>query len=181
MSDLGCWALVKRVAGLLPDIAIRQLLCMPAAEPIKSVYRESELVINPPDPPAIIAAAAEDAPVLVVTIDADAPAQYMRRPKIPRWECQAYTDWVKTQDCCGCGKPGDDPHHVMWSWICLEPARGRGFPRYPHVESATGNCMIIWLPGSRSTVVTLSMYCGYSTARWGWVSSLWVVHHEERH
>ncbi|KDF18370.1 DUF968 domain-containing protein [Citrobacter europaeus] len=113
VSDLGCWALVKRVAGLLPDKAIRQLFGMPAAEPIKSVYRESELVINPPDPPAIIAASAEDASVLVVTIDADAPAQYMRRPKIPRWECQAYTDWVKMQACCGCGAPGDDPHHLV--------------------------------------------------------------------
>lgn len=113
ISDLGCWALVKRVAGLLPDIAIRQLLCMPAVEPIKSVYRESELVINPPDPPAIIATAAEDAPVLAVTINADAPAQFMRRPKIPRWECQIYTDWVKIQACCGCGAPGDDPHHLV--------------------------------------------------------------------
>ncbi|MEB6429242.1 DUF968 domain-containing protein [Citrobacter freundii] len=113
ISDLGCWALVKRVASLLPDTVIRKLLCMPSDEPIKPVYRESELVINPPDPPAIIAAAAEDAPVLVVTIDADAPAQYMHRPKIPRWQCQAYTDWVKIQTCCGCGEPGDDPHHLV--------------------------------------------------------------------
>ncbi|EBG5293742.1 DUF968 domain-containing protein [Salmonella enterica subsp. enterica] len=113
VSDLGCWAMVRRVAGLLPESAIRQLLCMPAAEPIKSVYRESDLIVNPPDPPAIIANAAEEAPVLAVTVDADAPAQYMCRPKIPRWECQAYTDWVKTQDCCGCGKPGDDPHHII--------------------------------------------------------------------
>lgn len=113
VSDLGCWAMIRRVAGLLPESTIRQLLCMPAAEPIKSVYRESELVVNPPDPPAIIEAAAEKGPVLSIIVDADAPAQYMRRPKIPRWECQAYTDWVKTQACCGCGAPGDDPHHLI--------------------------------------------------------------------
>lgn len=113
VSDLGCWAMIKRVAGLLPESAIRRILCMPAAEPIKSVYRESELLVNPPDPLAIIAAAAEEAPVLAVTVDADAPAQYMHRPKIPRWECQAYTDWVKTQACCGCGVPADDPHHII--------------------------------------------------------------------
>lgn len=113
VSDLGCWAMVKRVAGLLPESAIRQLLHMPATEPIKSVYRESELVINPPDPPAIIEVAAGETSLLAVSVDVVAPAQYMRRPKIPRWECQEYTDWVKTQVCCGCGAPGDDPHHII--------------------------------------------------------------------
>ncbi|CAD5356398.1 DUF968 domain-containing protein [Citrobacter freundii] len=113
ISDLGCWALVKRVASLLPETVIRKLLCMPSAEPIKPVYRESELVIHPPDPLAIITTAAEEAPVLAITVDVDAPAQYMRRPKIPRWECQVYTDWVKIQACCGCGAPGDDPHHLI--------------------------------------------------------------------
>lgn len=113
ISDLGCWALVKRVAGLLPDTVIRKLLCMPEAEPIKSVYRESELVINPPDPSSIIAASIKEAPMLTITVDADAPAQYMLRPKIPRCECLAYTQWVKTQACCGCGAPADDPHHII--------------------------------------------------------------------
>ncbi|TKU59826.1 DUF968 domain-containing protein [Citrobacter sp. wls713] len=105
--------MVRRVAGLLPESAIRQLLCIPAAEPIKSVYRESELLVNPPDPLEIIANATEEASVLAVIVDADAPAQYMRRPKIPRWECLAYTNWVKTQACCGCGAPADDPHHII--------------------------------------------------------------------
>jgi len=24
-----------------------------------------------------------------------------------------YTGWVKSLDCCNCGAPGDDPHHVI--------------------------------------------------------------------
>jgi len=64
---------------------------MTVAASIKSVCRESELKVNPPDSPAIIAAA-EEAPIVAIAVDADAPAQYMCRPKIPRWECQAYTD-----------------------------------------------------------------------------------------
>lgn len=26
---------------------------------------------------------------------------------------KAYTDFVKSLDCCSCGAPGDDPHHVV--------------------------------------------------------------------
>lgn len=26
---------------------------------------------------------------------------------------RAYLDWVKSLECCGCGAPADDPHHVI--------------------------------------------------------------------
>jgi hypothetical protein len=26
---------------------------------------------------------------------------------------RAYLDWVKTLDCCNCGAPADDPHHII--------------------------------------------------------------------
>lgn len=112
VSDVSCWAMVHRIAELLPESAIRRILRLPDAEPFKSVYRDSDLQVNPPDPHGIIAAV-EESPVLSVTVVPDAPAQYMRRPKIPRWECHEYTDWVKMQPCCGCGQPGDDPHHLI--------------------------------------------------------------------
>lgn len=113
VSDLGCWAMVHRVAVNLPESAIRRILRLPPAEPFKSVYRESELLVNPPDPHDIIEDVVEESPVLNITIETDAPAQYMRRPKIPRWESTEYTQWVKAQACCGCGQPGDDPHHII--------------------------------------------------------------------
>ncbi|WP_336855078.1 hypothetical protein [Pseudescherichia vulneris] len=75
----------------LPESAVQQLLRMTVAAPIKAVYRKNVLEVNPLDSPAIIAAA-EEAPIVAIAVDADAPAQHMCRPKIPRWECQAYTD-----------------------------------------------------------------------------------------
>ncbi|EKZ6376920.1 DUF968 domain-containing protein [Klebsiella aerogenes] len=114
VSDIGCWSLVHKVSDQLPDSALRRILRLPDAEPHKSVYRESELRVNPADPRQIIAeVVSPETPVLQIRVEPDAPAQYMRRPKIPRWECQQYTDWVKTQDCCGCGKRADDPHHLI--------------------------------------------------------------------
>ncbi len=55
----------------------------------------------------------ECAPVLALGIDDDPPAAYMRNPKLQRWECETYTRWVKTQKCCGCEQPADDPHHII--------------------------------------------------------------------
>lgn len=38
----------------------------------------------------------------------------MLMPKLTRWECEKYTQWVKSQPCCcGCGLPADDPHHII--------------------------------------------------------------------
>lgn len=37
----------------------------------------------------------------------------MLRPKRRRWVNEKYTRWVKTQPCACCGKPADDPHHLI--------------------------------------------------------------------
>ncbi len=103
VNDVACWVMVNRIAELLPESAIRRILRLPDAEPFKSVYREGDLQVNPPDLQGIIATAIEETPVLSVTVEPDAPAQYIRRPKIPLWECHQYTDWVKAQPCCGWG------------------------------------------------------------------------------
>ena len=34
-------------------------------------------------------------------------------PKNKPWRSKKYTDWVKTLDCCLCGAPADDPHHII--------------------------------------------------------------------
>jgi len=34
-------------------------------------------------------------------------------PKENAIRCKKYTDWVKTLPCCICGKPGQDPHHII--------------------------------------------------------------------
>ncbi|MCT6990668.1 DUF968 domain-containing protein [Salmonella enterica] len=52
-------------------------------------------------------------PVLVLAANDDPPAGYMRKPKMQRLELPEYTQWVKRQPCCGCGKTADDPHHII--------------------------------------------------------------------
>ena len=29
------------------------------------------------------------------------------------WRDKKYTDWVKSLDCCVCGAPADDAHHII--------------------------------------------------------------------
>lgn len=52
-------------------------------------------------------------PVLMLSIDSDPAAGYMRKPKMIRMELPGYTQWVKRQTCCGCGRQADDPHHII--------------------------------------------------------------------
>lgn len=52
-------------------------------------------------------------PVLTLNIDSDPAAGYMRNPKMIRLELPGYTQWVKRQPCCGCGRQADDPHHII--------------------------------------------------------------------
>ncbi|EBW6364362.1 hypothetical protein DPU24_27055, partial [Salmonella enterica subsp. enterica serovar Oranienburg] len=52
-------------------------------------------------------------PVLTLNIDSDPAVGYMRKPKMIRLELPGYTQWVKRQPCCGCGRQADDPHHII--------------------------------------------------------------------
>ncbi|WP_218703885.1 DUF968 domain-containing protein, partial [Escherichia coli] len=45
--------------------------------------------------------------------DPESPESFMLRPKRRRWVNEKYTRWVKTQPCACCGKPADDPHHLI--------------------------------------------------------------------
>ncbi|WP_109728203.1 DUF968 domain-containing protein [Edwardsiella tarda] len=57
---------------------------------------------------------------IIMLVGDEAPlAGCMRRPKLLRWESSKYTRWVKTQPCCGCGNPADDPHHIINSGLGL--------------------------------------------------------------
>lgn len=112
--ELACWAIVNGVAQHLPDPLIRRLLKMSENEPITSVMRECDLDVNPAIPEQLISMVSErERPILRASIEPAAPAQYMLKPKIMRFECKTYTDWVKTQACCGCSRPADDPHHII--------------------------------------------------------------------
>ncbi|MCV4319069.1 DUF968 domain-containing protein [Escherichia coli] len=51
--------------------------------------------------------------VVSIAVDPEPPESFMKRPKRRRWVNEKYTRWVKTQPCACCGKPADDPHHLI--------------------------------------------------------------------
>ncbi|EPD6706001.1 DUF968 domain-containing protein [Cronobacter sakazakii] len=131
LPELCWWALREEVTHALPDSITRRALRLPA-EPIHSVTRESDIV---PSAPAteilraktgragaaakcrsneeVLAEQDEQPQLLALKVDPESPESFMLRPKRKRWENEKYTRWVKQQPCACCGKPADDPHHII--------------------------------------------------------------------
>ncbi|HHN8558208.1 TPA: DUF968 domain-containing protein [Shigella flexneri] len=105
-----CWWLVRNdLADALPESAARKALRLP--KPVEpSVTRESDLV---PSVPATSIIQDKAKKVLALKVDPESPESFMLRPKRRRWVNEKYTRWVKTQPCACCGKPADDPHHLI--------------------------------------------------------------------
>ncbi|UAL57464.1 DUF968 domain-containing protein [Edwardsiella tarda] len=126
--ELCWWALIVGVADLIPGGIARRITGIEPEE-ITGVMSESTIVPDQPTAQGVLAAAVEVAEVAipqermkpVIKLEADeAPtAGFMLRPKLQRWESEKYTRWVKTQPCCGCGNPADDPHHIINSGLGL--------------------------------------------------------------
>ena len=105
-----CWWLVRNdLAGALPESAARKALRLPKPV-VPSVTRESDLV---PSVPATSIIQDKVKKVLALKVDPESPESFMLRPKRRRWVNEKYTRWVKTQPCACCGKPADDPHHLI--------------------------------------------------------------------
>ncbi|WP_110877016.1 DUF968 domain-containing protein [Franconibacter helveticus] len=131
LPELCWWALREEVTHALPDSITRRALRLPA-EPIQSVTREIDLVPSLPVTEILRAKAGragaaakcrnnetpqagqdEQPQLLALKVDPESPESYMLRPKRRRWENPKYTRWVKQQPCACCGKPADDPHHII--------------------------------------------------------------------
>ncbi|WP_139551754.1 DUF968 domain-containing protein, partial [Escherichia coli] len=105
-----CWWLVRNdLADALPESAARKALRLPKPV-VPSVTRESDLV---PSVPATSIIQDKAKKVLALKVDPESPESFMLRPKRRRWVNEKYTRWVKTQSCACCGKPADDPHHLI--------------------------------------------------------------------
>ena len=105
-----CWWLVRNdLADALPESAARKALRLPKPV-VPSVTRESDLV---PSVPATSIIQDKAKKVLALKVDPESPESFMLRPKRRRWVNEKYTRWVKTQPCACCGKPADDPHHLI--------------------------------------------------------------------
>ncbi|EFC6239928.1 DUF968 domain-containing protein [Escherichia coli] len=105
-----CWWLIRNdLADALPESAARKALRLPKPV-VPSVTRESDLV---PSVPATSIIQDKAKKVLALKVDPESPESFMLRPKRRRWVNEKYTRWVKTQPCACCGKPADDPNHLI--------------------------------------------------------------------
>ncbi|EFE8088378.1 DUF968 domain-containing protein [Escherichia coli] len=128
LAELCWWAAVNNVVDALPEAASRRSLGL-REEKIHSVYRESDIIPGEQTATSILkqrtknivplrhAYQQQNPPhkktVVSITVDPESPESFMKRPKRRRWVNEKYTRWVKTQPCSCCGKPADDPHHLI--------------------------------------------------------------------
>ena len=114
LPELCWWAVMEQVSDLLPDSVARFSLRLPPAEVPTGTRKEADIVWERAPVEVINDYVEQIKPVLEVDVDPEPPAGFMLRPKMKRWECEKYTQWVKSQVCCcGCGRPADDPHHII--------------------------------------------------------------------
>ena len=128
LAELCCWAAVNNVVDAMTENMARRILKLPD-EKIRSVYRESDIVpgeqaatsilkqrtknIAPPHHAHQQQIQPQQKALVSITVDPESPESFMKRPKRRRWINEKYTQWVKTQPCACCGKPADDPHHLI--------------------------------------------------------------------
>lgn len=123
MAELYCWAAVNNVVDAMTEKMARRILQLPD-EKIRSVYRESDIVPGEQTATSILKQRTKNhahqqqispqpKPVVSFAVDPESPESFMKRPKRRRWINDKYTRWVKAQPCACCGKPADDPHHLI--------------------------------------------------------------------
>ncbi|HAH8699018.1 TPA: DUF968 domain-containing protein, partial [Escherichia coli] len=128
LAELSWWAVCNQVADALPEAVLRRSLGLPA-EKIRSLYRESDIIPGEQTATSILKQRTknfallphahqqqnppQEKTVVSIAVDPESPESFMKRPKRRRWVNEKYTRWVKTQPCACCGKPADDPHHLI--------------------------------------------------------------------
>ncbi len=100
----------ERLESMATDNCARWVLSVVRRDLGFDDSRESDLV---PSVPATSIIQDKAKKVLALKVDPESPESFMLRPKRRRWVNEKYTRWVKTQPCACCGKPADDPHHLI--------------------------------------------------------------------
>ncbi|STI86986.1 putative prophage protein [Escherichia coli] len=148
----------NQVADALPEAVLRRSLGL-RAEKIRSMYRESDIVPGEQTATSILKQRTKNlAPlphahqqqnppqektVVSIAVDPESPESLMKRPKRRRWVNEKYTRWVKTQPCACCGKPADDPHHLIGHGQGGIGTKAHDISRYRCAGSITTNFMLI--------------------------------------
>lgn len=109
LPELCWWATSKGLAPQLPEEIICEALGVKYRAP-GTQMKESDIDPYEKEPRTVMASNIK--PVLVLAVDPETNESYMLRPKRRRWENEKYTQWIKRQQCCGCGNQADDPHHI---------------------------------------------------------------------
>ncbi|AVK38752.1 DUF968 domain-containing protein [Morganella morganii] len=113
-SDLFTWSVMHRVSEHLPAFICSYILMQSPEEEITGTMTEHSIVHRTRSHSRIVQDIVEQIkPVVVPEIEPEPPASFMRIPKLKRWECLKYLQWVKSQPCCVCGQQADDPHHII--------------------------------------------------------------------
>lgn len=128
LAELYCWAAVNNVVDAMTENMARRILKLPD-EKICSVYREGDIVPGEQTATSILKQRTKNVvlpqhthqqqippqqmTLVSITVDPESPESFMKRPKCRRWINEKYTRWVKAQPCACCGKPADDPHHLI--------------------------------------------------------------------
>ena len=128
LAELYCWAALNNVVDAITENMARRILKR-SGEKILSVYRESDIIPGVQTATSILKQrtknialpphvhqqqnSPQEKAVVSIAVDPESPESFMRRPKRRRWINEKYTRWVKTQPCACCGKPADDPHHLI--------------------------------------------------------------------
>ncbi|MGJ7325507.1 DUF968 domain-containing protein [Morganella morganii] len=113
-SDLFTWSVMRRVSDHLPAFISSYILMQKPEEEITGTMTEHSIVHQPRSHSRIVHDIVEQIkPVVIPEIEPEPPASFMRIPKLKRWECLKYLQWVKSQPCCVCGQQADDPHHII--------------------------------------------------------------------
>ncbi|ORM66106.1 DUF968 domain-containing protein [Pantoea rwandensis] len=113
LPELCWWACLNGVIDLIPETHARTVLRLPKSLPETGPIPEAFIKPEPSAQEVIQEVAEVVKQVLTIGIDPESPQSYMARPKRLRWINEKYTRWVKTQPCACCGKPADDPHHII--------------------------------------------------------------------
>lgn len=107
-ADLVFWATLKGLLGELNQDELRQFLGLPVQV---DLGKESTIGFEVASPMSTLQNSIK--PLLALKVDPEPLSSFLARPKLKRFECRKWLQFVKSQPCVCCGKRADDPHHII--------------------------------------------------------------------
>ncbi|WHP46391.1 DUF968 domain-containing protein [Mannheimia bovis] len=109
-ADLVLFASIKGLLNELDDNALQLFLGYPTLNN-SGFSRESNIGFD--DVPSARANLKKWTETLKLKVEPEPLAAFMAKPKLQRFECRKWLQYVKAQPCVCCGQQADDPHHLI--------------------------------------------------------------------